>query len=328
VEAPELPTDARRRVARQRAPEWRQRSRRRRPDGRVPLALDGVAGTEADGGWFAVEEALRADPGAFAPAAVPALRQAYFGDERAEKPFVVTLREVLARGAVAGGRLDPLQGVLDTAARDLGPRAGATGERVRTTNVSGLREYLAGRSVCLVANSADLIGRGLGEAIDSYDVVVRFNSFAIDAPHTGTRTDVHATIHLHDFNWDVPVDVRLVFGGAPDEWAANVARYLRPGAQRFVGDESLRWPRRTLLAGELKERCRVPTTGFNTLLWLDYLDVSTRIDLFGFTFHTTEPFRRADAMHLPVAEAHSYDVEREWVARRTTDTAPGRISLR
>ncbi|MCK9794990.1 glycosyltransferase family 29 protein [Isoptericola sp. 4D.3] len=339
--AREVARDSRRRADKLSGQGWRERSRRRPADGELPRLLDALdggaasatpAGPDADG-WLAVEQALRTDPDALVPAAVPTLRRSYFGDERADAPFLVTTRAVLARGLTAGSDVSPLQELLDAAATELGavaPGAALPGEplAVRTVGTAGLREYLDGRSVALVANSADLLDLELGPEIDSYDVVVRFNSFLLDPRRTGTKTDVHATIHLHDFNWDVPVDGRLVFGGAAPAWTASLARHLRPGAQQWVGDESVRWPRRTLLDPGTRELCTVPTTGLNTLLLLDYLDVSTRIDLFGFNFHTGAPLRRPEAMHLPVAEAHSYDAEREWVARRTVDTAPGRISLR
>ncbi|MFC7877362.1 glycosyltransferase family 29 protein [Isoptericola sp. NPDC057391] len=352
--AREVARDSRRRADKLSGRAWRERSRRRPTDGTLPRLLDALDGAAPEAGaddWFAVEEALRTGPGALVPAAVPVLRRSYVGDDHADTPFLVTLRAVLARGLTTGSDVAPLQEVLDTAATELGaarpglPADGAAADGaeedgardgatpgapidVQTMSTAGLREYFAGRSVALVANSADLLDLELGPEIDAHDVVVRFNSFLLDAAHTGTRTHVHATIHLHDFNWDVPVDGRLVFGGAARPWAASLARHLRPGAQRWVGDESVRWPRRTLLDPETRERCPVPTTGFNTLLLLDYLDVSTRIDLYGFNFHTGAPLRRPDAMHLPVADAHDYDAEREWVARRTVDTAPGRISLR
>jgi len=199
---------------------------------------------------------------------------------------------------------------------------------LRTIELSGLREYLAGKSVCLVANSARLLEHRVGDFVDEHDVVVRFNSFALDAPRTGTRTDVHATIHLHDFNWSHPVDVRLVFSGKRDLWRSSVVRHVDPPAQRFLGDESLRWPARTLFSEEDRLRFKVPTTGFNVLRIIDFLDVSTAIDLVGFDFYSGGAYRLAQAMHLPVAAAHSYDAEKAWVMERAVSATDITISLR
>ncbi|WP_407316894.1 glycosyltransferase family 29 protein [Isoptericola halotolerans] len=307
---------------------WRKRAARRSATDVVASKLSTLSGTGAvDAGWFGVEESLRAGDD-LALATAPELRRAYLGEPGADRAYIPSLHAGIARGLVGGLPLGRSQEILDTTAEQFSGKARPEIVDIDTVNISGLRDELAGKSICLVANSAELLDLELGQEIDAHDVVVRFNSFATDPVRTGVKTDVHATIHLHDFNWDVPVDIRIVFGGAPAPWAENVRRYVRPEAQRLLGDESLRWPRRSLLSPALRERCTVPTTGFNTLLLLDYLDVSTRIDLFGFNFHSGAPYRRDDAMHLPIAEAHSYEVEREWVAERTVETAPGRISLR
>jgi hypothetical protein len=311
------------------ADRWRERAGSRSPDGAVPTVLAALAPPTAvdEDGWFGVEDAL--DRGVdLAPALATQLRRSYLGDARATRAYLPTLRAGVARGLVADRPLGGLRPVLDATFDEFSSAERPGLVDVETVDISGLREYLTGRTVCLVANSAELLEHEHGAEIDSHDVVVRFNSFALDPVRTGERTDVHATIHLHDFNWDVPVDVRLVFAGDQSAWGHNLRRHVRPGAQRLLGDDSLRWPRRTLLAPELRERCTVPTSGFNMLLVLDYLDVSPRIDLYGFNFHSGAPHRRPDAMHLPVATAHSYDVEREWVAARTVSIAPGRISLR
>lgn len=198
---------------------------------------------------------------------------------------------------------------------------------VRTVDVSGLRRYLDGRSVCLVANSRRVAESGAGDRIDAYDVVVRFNSFAIDAPNTGRRTDVHATIHLHDYNWSVPVDLRIVLGGKPSAWRQSIVKHLVAGAQEYLGDASLRWPVRdpALLADDVVD---LPTSGFNMLRLVDFLDVSPVLDLVGFDFNTTGAYRLPQAMSLPVAAAHDYAAERAWVMARATRADDLVISLR
>jgi|GEM_PF-6308165 len=310
-------------------PRWRRRAAKRSSDDPIAVMLRerSVPAISDQDDWFGVEESLRAGDD-LATAAGGALHASYLGEPGAVRGYGATLRATVARGLSIDAPLAPLLPILErtVAEPDAGGRPDLLG--VRPMGLAGLREYLDGRSVCLVANSAELLDLELGAQIDSYDVVVRFNSFDLDPVRTGQRTDVHATIHLHDYNWDVPVDLRLVFGGIPEVWEESLRRHLRPSAQEFVGDESLRWPRNSLIGPELRDELAVPTTGFNMLVLLDYLDVCPRIDLFGFNFHSGDPYRRPDAMHLPVAAAHSYAIERRWVAERTVGTAPGRISLR
>ncbi|MBD3933391.1 hypothetical protein IF129_17765 [Streptomyces chumphonensis] len=194
--------------------------------------------------------------------------------------------------------------------------------------VGDFRNLVAGKSVCLVANSQK-VGRGtLGAEIDSYDLVVRFNSFRIDPAATGSRTDIHATIHKHGFNWDRKVETRLVFGGLQEPWKQSVRQRLVPGAQRYLGDASLRWPLRNL--GKVPESAwpTIPTSGFNMLWLLDFLDVSPTLDLIGFDFYATGAYRLDGAMKLPITSVHGYLSEKEWVMDRATSRTETRISLR
>ncbi|WP_258037324.1 hypothetical protein [Streptomyces sp. SM14] len=198
----------------------------------------------------------------------------------------------------------------------------------RVIGLSDLRNQLAGRSICLVANSRRVAEGSMGTRIDDYDLVVRFNSFRIDPPATGSRTDIHATIHKHNFNWDVPVTTRLVFGGRASAWQHSVRRRLVPGAQRHVGDRSLRWPVREIGRLTEEEWQTIPTSGFNMLWLLDFLDVNTRIDLIGFDFYASGAYRLPGAMKLPITSVHGYQRERDWVMARARHTDEMRTALR
>ncbi|MQY16235.1 hypothetical protein SRB5_64330 [Streptomyces sp. RB5] len=195
-------------------------------------------------------------------------------------------------------------------------------------SLGDFRNQITGKSICLVANSQRVAKSGAGAEIDSYDLVVRFNSFKLDAPNTGTKTDIHATIHLHNFNWAHKVTTRLVFSGTYHGWKQSLRRRLVPGAQQYVNDGQLRWPVRDI--GKLGEADwpPIPTSGFNMLWLLDFLNVSPKLDLFGFDFYETGAYRLPEAMKLPVTAVHGYQLEKEWVMARATDVTENRISLR
>jgi len=61
---------------------------------------------------------------------------------------------------------------------------------------------------------------------------------------------------------------------------------------------------------------------------VDFLDVSTRIDLIGFDFNSSGAYRLDSAMSLPVARAHDYSAERDWVMKNATEVDDLVISLR
>ncbi|MFE6284936.1 hypothetical protein [Streptomyces sp. NPDC057877] len=184
--------------------------------------------------------------------------------------------------------------------------------------VSGLRGLVAGRSVCLVSNAADIATSGLGAEIDGYDLVVRCDSFRLRAEGTGERTDLHAVSLRGESPWDGPgwsqrAGVRLVFGDPAAGWRRAVRERLVPGAQDHIGDASLRRPLNDpALLGE-DGWGKEPSTAFAALRLLDFLDVSPRLDLIGFG--------------LP---GRLRPKEAEWVMDRAThvDDSKMRIALR
>jgi hypothetical protein len=190
------------------------------------------------------------------------------------------------------------------------------------------RNQIAGKSICLIANSGRVGSSGMGGEIDDYDLVVRFNSYKIDGPNTGRRTDIHASIHKHGFNWDQPVTTRLIFGGVSGDWKWSLRTRLVPGAQKYLGDESLRWPLRNIGKVGTDVWPSIPTTGFNMLWLLDYLDVSPTLDLIGFDFYESGAYRLQEAMKMAITSVHEYTSEKAWVMDRAQSVTDMRISLR
>lgn len=209
-----------------------------------------------------------------------------------------------------------------------GPVTDPTVGGVQWISLGEFRNRIAGKSICLIANSGRAGASSMGAEIDAYDLVVRFNSYRIDPKHTGSRTDIHATIHKHGFNWDQQVDTRLVFGGISGDWKYSLRNRLVPGAQTFLGDESLRWPVRNIGRLGADVWSGIPTTGFNMLYLLDFLDVSPTLDLIGFDFYESGAYRVQEAMKLAITSVHEYTSEKAWVMQRAQSVTDMRISLR
>ncbi|MGW2384501.1 glycosyltransferase family 29 protein [Streptomyces sp. NPDC001658] len=209
-----------------------------------------------------------------------------------------------------------------------GPVGDPTVGGVHWITLGEFRNQIAGKSICLIANSGRVGSSSMGSRIDDYDLVVRFNSYRIDPKHTGGRTDIHVTIHKHGFNWDQRVTTRLVFGGVSGDWKYSLRNRLVPGAQTYLGDESLRWPVRNI--GKLSTDVwpSIPTSGFNMLWLLDFLDVSPTLDLIGFDFYESGAYRVPEAMKLAITSVHEYTSEKEWVMQRAQSVTDMRISLR
>lgn len=237
------------------------------------------------------------------------------------------LRQDRKNGAVESSSLIKLYSE-DRRLRDMDKVPDPTLGSTQVVGLSDFRNLIAGKSVCLVANSQRIGTSTMGAEIDSYDLVVRFNSFKLDATATGTKTDIHTTIHLHNFNWDKQVPIRLVFGGIHGQWKRSLRQRLIPGAQGYVNDRTLRWPVREIGRIDESQWEHIPTSGFNMLWLLDFLDVSPKLDLFGFDFYDSGAYRLPEAMKLPIAGVHGYSQEKEWVMSRAQDVTEMRISLR
>jgi len=183
-------------------------------------------------------------------------------------------------------------------------------------SAADFRQFLDGKTVALVANSAALLDSRRGSEIDGHDCVIRFNSYKIVASDTGAKTDVHAAIHLHSYNLQQHVPVRIIFSGSRKLWEKSVREKVDPKSQDRLGDASLHWPvRSTQLVAE--SGAKVPTTGYNMIRLIDLYGVAKEVNLYGFDGYASAPLRLDEAMHLPIADAHEYSAETAWLMEHT-----------
>ncbi|MCT6778677.1 tetratricopeptide repeat protein [Streptomyces sp. CS7] len=189
--------------------------------------------------------------------------------------------------------------------------------------VPGLRRFLAGRTVCLVADTPHTAeqeqrpGSSLAALIEGYDLVVRCDAVRHAAPTA--RTDLHAVTLRGDSPWKGPrwdrrATTRLVFGDPLPHWRLAVRSRLVPGAQDRIGDATLRRPLHdpALLAEAAADADEPASTAFTVLRLLDFLGTPAQVDLIGFEGPAALPPR-----------------EREWIGARTgtTDDTAVRITL-
>ncbi|OCC09480.1 hypothetical protein [Streptomyces sp. PTY087I2] len=189
--------------------------------------------------------------------------------------------------------------------------------------VPGLRRFLAGRTVCLVADTPHTAeqeqrpGSSLAALIEGYDLVVRCDAVRHAAPTA--RTDLHAvtlrgTTPWKGPRWDRRATARLVFGDPLPHWRLALRGRLVPGAQDRVGDATLRRPLHDpALLAEAVDAEEPASTAYTVLRLLDFLGTPARVDLIGF--------------EGPAALSPR---EREWIGSRTgtTDATAVRITLR
>ncbi|MFJ4709945.1 hypothetical protein ACIP6I_34630 [Streptomyces anulatus] len=265
---------------------------------------DTRAGTEAPGAAARLSRHL---PAAEARAAFTDLVRLRTAEHGAGDPAVRRLAALYAEHRRLSDR-DPVADPLLGGAEPIG--------------VPGLRRLVAGRTVCLVADTPRTAeqeqrpGSPLAALIEGYDLVVRCDEARHTAPTA--RTDLHACTLRGDTPWKGPrwdrrAGARLVFGDPLPHWRLALRSRLVPGAQDRVGDATLRRPLHDpALLGE-EAGAGPASTAYTVLRLLDFLGTPARVDLIGF--------------EGPAALSPR---EREWVGTRTanTDDTAVRITLR
>ncbi|GGP36218.1 tetratricopeptide repeat protein [Streptomyces sindenensis] len=271
------------------------------------LELAGAGAAGRDGGTDGAVRLSRRLPVAEARVAFTELVRLRTTERGAADPAVRRLAALYAEHRRLSGRdlmADPLLG----GAEPIG--------------VPGLRRFLAGRTVCLVADTPHTAeqeqrpGSALAALIEGYDLVVRCDAVRHAAP--AARTDLHAVSLRGNTPWKGPrwdrrATARLVFGDPLPHWRLALRSRLVPGAQDRIGDATLRRPLHDpALLAEAVDAAGPASTEYTVLRLLDFLGTPARVDLIGFEGPAALPPR-----------------EREWIgarAGRTDDTAV-RITL-
>ncbi|MGW3584283.1 hypothetical protein ACWDM8_23525 [Streptomyces rubiginosohelvolus] len=277
-----------------------------RIDEALALVGDGSEGGEGATGAVRLSRRL---PAADARAAFTELVRLRTAERGAADPAVRRLAALYAEHRRLSDR-DPLADPLLGGAEPVG--------------VPGLRRFLAGRTVCLVADTPNTAeqeqrpGSSLAALIEGYDLVVRCD--AVGHAASTARTDLHAVTLRGDSPWKGPrwdrrATTRLVFGDPLPHWRLALRSRLVPGAQDRIGDATLRRPLHdpALLAEAAAGADEPASTAFTVLRLLDFLGTPARVDLIGFEGPAALPPR-----------------EREWIGARTgtTDDTAVRITLR
>jgi hypothetical protein len=175
-------------------------------------------------------------------------------------------------------------------------------------NLADFRRYIGGKTIALVANSAQLLKQNLGETIDGYDIVIRFNSFKLDQKHTGNKTNVHVSVYLQKENLNEFVPIRFILSNHLGRWI-DTLKESRLYAQSFF----LKYNHHTSIGTSYKDKTP-PTSGFSTLTLLLKLGGFKRIDLFGFTFYEggeSSILRNENGTKEGISKIHNYNFEKD-----------------
>jgi hypothetical protein len=174
-------------------------------------------------------------------------------------------------------------------------------------DLTNLKNFISGKNIILVANSSDLLKNKNGRLIDSYDIVIRFNSFKLDEEYTGKKTTIHTSVYLQDINLDQFVPIRFVVSISLKNWIKKIE-----SLDKFKQSLILKYNHHNEINGQ-KITNKPPTTGFVMLTLLLKLGGYEKIDLIGFNFYENglESILRTDeGVSLNISSVHDYNFEK------------------
>ncbi len=169
------------------------------------------------------------------------------------------------------------------------------------------KSFIFDKRIILVANSSDLLKNKNGSLIDSYDIVIRFNSFKIDKIHTGEKTTIHASVHLQDINLDYFVPVRFIISNNLNKWINKIKNL-----NKFNQSLLLKYNHHNEIIGHPKDK-NPTTTGFVMLSLLLKIGGFKKVDLIGFNFYENglnSILRTHEGTLLDISKVHDYGYEK------------------
>lgn len=202
--------------------------------------------------------------------------------------------------------IDNLMSLGNRITRELGKR-----NIVRSfIDLDKFQRFIKDKTIILVANSSDLLNHKNGSLIDSYDIVIRFNSFKIDGEHTGSKTTIHASVYLQDINLEYFVPIRFIVSINLSNWVNKVETL-----GKFDQGLLLKYNHHNEIKGQQKDK-KPTTTGFVMLTLLLKLGGFKKLDLIGFNFYEggmDSILRTDEGVALNISKVHDYNFEKSMI---------------
>lgn len=156
-------------------------------------------------------------------------------------------------------------------------------------------EKLSGRKIAVVGNAQSLFNQGLGEKIESHDIIIRLNhGWVHDRENQGKRTDMLATTAKVPEN-----TIRAKFKPDALLWLSPYAKVPGYSKELIRCTHFLTRRRWHSVYRSLDEKAR-PSTGFILLWWLNSAVDFRALGIFGFDFGRTPTYytgERAAPVH-------------------------------
>lgn len=196
---------------------------------------------------------------------------------------------------------------------------------------SSAMKYFSNKSICIVANSSELLNYDYGAFIDSHDIVIRFNGYKIIPEKTGTKTDVHCVFREY-FGRSTPVaPIKLIISKSRSQWLNSLSSFhVKDAAYRKYQIIDFNYPSDHDMKKANCEDINLPTSGLCLFVYLVSLGLSDRIRLVGFNGYNSGDSNSIlrDNDDPTLAPAHNYQMESKYWASHFNQILPGVLKIK
>ena len=182
--------------------------------------------------------------------------------------------------------------------------------------IATLHQQLASAQVTVVGNSPNLAGQNLGQAIDSSDIVIRFNQFAsTQTRHEDIGTKHSIWVMAPGYQGPVPADINLVIITGPDMlWWQQRWPQLAEHSADVIGVPLNYWRDCVRLLNA------PPSAGFLLVYWLRSFVPHAQLKITGFGVENSQPYHHAIKGHQAVSR-HNWTAEttimKQWISQHS-----------
>jgi hypothetical protein len=186
--------------------------------------------------------------------------------------------------------------------------------------------YFNNKTICLVANSSELLKHEYGKLIDSHDIIVRFNGYKIIEEKTGFRTDVHCVFRDYIIPSNDHIDYKMIVSSNLKKWSESILKYHEKEAL-VKGYKIIKfnYPNRIQLISSKLGNIKIPTSGLVFFSFLNSIGVSKNVSLIGFNAYNggDNSTILRNNNHSALSSAHDYALEFRYLFNNFNEILPG-----
>lgn len=186
--------------------------------------------------------------------------------------------------------------------------------------------FFKNKTICLVANSSELLNYNYGEFIDSHDIVIRFNGYSTIPEKTGNKIDVHCVFREYYEKSNTIPKFKIVISPNRKLWDNSILKFHSNDA--IINNYKIinfNYPSKADMIYAKCNNIQFPTSGLCVYVYLSSLGIASNIRLVGFNGynggdHLSILRKNSDS---GLAKIHNYTMESNYWNSNFIQLFPG-----